>query len=287
MAEVQVLTTTKVTMSHTFVVDLAPTDADSGDVTWQLYHADGTAVAGPGGSGIAVHPGAPGLYTMALQAPSAPDAWTLTWTGLFGGATVTVTDVIDIVGGHVFDLATAIDRLGLAPSKYTLARLADTRIAVEREAEDIAGRAFVPRFARVELAGNNSMELPAPHLPIRKVRSVSVFGTQFSADQLAAVKAGEAGVLFYPGGWIWGFGSRNIVVEYEFGMESPPLYVRNAAIRRFGQVLSDNSRMIPGNAIQWTTQDGGVYRLSAPGVASTGDLDIDGAYLRAGYDGPV
>jgi hypothetical protein len=44
--------------------------------------------------------------------------------------------------------------------------------------------------------------------------------------------------------------------------------------------------MIPTNAIQWTTQEGGIYRLASPGVQSTGYLDIDAAYQRAGYSGP-
>jgi hypothetical protein len=293
MAEVRVLQTSSVLLTHTFESDEAPTDA-SGPVTWQLYHADGTVVTGPNGSGTAGHPGAPGFYTMTLVAPAAPDAWTLVWTGTFGGVPVSSVDVVDIVGGYIFGIAEAREALKATmgnKSTYTTAMLVDKRIVVEQEAEDIAGGgvanfAFVPRFARVSLAGNDSTELGCPHLPIRKLRSVSMFGTPFSAGQLATVSFGEAGVLSYLGGCLWGFGARNIIVEYEYGMDSPPLYVRDAAIRRLRQLASENSSMIPGNAIQWTTQDGGVYRLASPGVQSTGYLDIDAAYQRAGYSGP-
>lgn len=296
MAEVRVLASSSVTMTHTFEVDEVPTDA-AGPVTWQLYHADGTVVAGPNGSGTAAHPGPAGVYTMQLVTPSAPDAWTLTWTGTFGGVPVTTPpDVIDIVGGFMFGIGEARNALRATmanKSTYPTSLLVDARIAVEQEAEDIAGVGFVPRFARVALVGNNTAEIIAPHLPIRRVRSVTVSGVQFNASQLAQVQGTIAGVLFYPGGWIYGagwlgpVGGRNIVVEYEYGLDSPPLYVRNMGIKRLRQVIADNSSTIPTNAVQWTTQDGGVYRLSSPGVNSTGYLDIDAAYQRAGYMGPL
>lgn len=284
MAEVRVLQTTKVTMTHTFVVDETPTDA-AGDVTWITKRLDGTTVD----SGTADHPGPDGKYTLPLQAAAAPDAWTLDWTGTFGGAPVTVRDIVDIVGGYMFGIAEArsahmtLRNTNLFPT----AKLVDQRTRVEMEAEGIAGRAFVPRFTRVALAGNGTCEIAAPHLPIRAVRAVSVWGTPFTEDQLANVYAGDAGVLYYPGGWAHGRGSRNIVVEYEYGLDSPPFYVRDAGITRLRQLLSENTSAIPSNATSWTTQDGGVFRLTTAGVRSTGYADIDAAYLRDGYDGPV
>jgi hypothetical protein len=295
VAYVRVQQTSSVVLTHTFEVDEVGTDA-SGPVTWALFHADGTAVT-PGGTGTAASAGAgTGRYTMTFNAPPAPDLYTLAWTGTFGGVPVTAIDTVETVGGYMFGIAEARAALaatmgGNNAAKYPTSLLVDKRMVVEQEAEDIAGGsigcfAFVPRFARVQVPGNNTTELGVPHLPIRKLRSVSIFGNQFSAAQLADVKFGEAGVLSYLGGWIWGFGARNITIEYEFGTDSPPLYVRDAGIRRLQQVCSAPSAMIPTNAIQWTTQEGGIYRLASPGVQSTGYLDIDAAYQRAGYSGP-
>jgi len=298
VAEVRVLQTSNVTLTHTFEVDEVATDA-AGPVTWALFHADGTAVT-PGGTGTASHDG-PGLYSMAFQAPAAPDAWTLAWTGSFGGVAVTVTDVIDTVGAFMFGIGEARRALGgptgmpgLADkNKYPTSLLVDQRIAVEQEAEDIANVGFVPRFARVTLVGNNTAEILCPFMPIRKVRSISVAGVVFNAGQLAQVQGTEAGVLFYPGGWIQGsgwlgpYGGRNIIAEIEYGMDRPPAYVRDAAITRLRQRIGANQSLMPGNAIQWTTQDGGVYRLASPSGVSTGYLDIDAAYIRAGYPGPL
>lgn len=297
MGEVWVLASSTVTLTHVFEVDEVPTDA-TGPVTWQLYHADGTVVTGPNGSGTAAHPNpGSGTYTMPLVTPAVPDAWTLRWTGTFGGVAVTSPpDVIEIVGAFMFGISEARTQLRATmanKSVYPTQLLVDGRITVTQEAEDIAGVGFIPRFARVALVGNNTAELIAPHLPIRNIRSVTVSGVPFNAGQLAQVQGTLAGVLFYPGGWIYGagwlgpVGGRNIVVEYEYGFDLPSQPVRNMAIKRLRQIVTDTTSMMPGNAVQWTTQDGGVYRLAPPDTASTGQLDIDSVYQRAGYQGPL
>ncbi len=281
MSVVRVLVTTQVTLSHTFVVDEVPTDA-AGDVTVTVKRLDGTTVAGPT---VADHPGTgTGLYRYVLPAQPAVDVLTVDWSGSIGGATVTVRDIAEVVGGFLFSSADArVEHKSLTTAAYPPELLARKRIWVEQECERLCGRAMVPRFARVACDGTGGPDLPmsgplGPILLLRAVRAVAVDGVAWSSEQLAEVIPRDSGLLRLRWGF-WPIGQRNIIAEVEHGEDMPPVEVAEAALTRFRSALGTNKTNIPDRALSYTVMQGGVYRLATPTADTTGIPTVDAAYL--------
>lgn len=283
MALNRVLVTTKVTLTHTFVVDETATDA-AGAVTVTVKRLDGTQIAG---SPFAAVHGATGVYSFDLPPAALPDFYTVDWAGNVNGANVIVRDQVEVVGGFLLTIAAArkVHAQLKSTTAFTGAELADARTKVEQEAERVSGHAFVPRFARYALDGNGRAYLALPDTYLRAVRAVTIGGTVLAADSLAAIVAKPSGVIYRPGGWPWG--QANVLVEYEHGMAAAPGDVEDAALLRLRSRLSMGKSAIPDRAISWTVQEGGVYRLGVAGPRSTGIPEVDAAYLGYAYDGPV
>jgi hypothetical protein len=283
------LVTTKLTVSHTFVVDGVATDA-AGGVTVTVKRLDGTAVAG---SPITASHGNTGVYTADLPASAVLDAWSLDWAGTVAGSAVVVRDYVEHVGGFLFDIGAARTAHASQANPWNKGRYSDDllvqkRTAVEQEAEAIAHTAFVPRFARVALDGNGTAEIVTPDMDLRAVRSVKVaerYGQSYvdlTAGQLAAVAPLDSGVLARDDGSTWPAGRRNVIVEYEYGQDFCPGEVTDAAIMRLRYMVSSTRTSIPDRAISYTILEGGVYRMAQASKQSTGSPDIDAAYMRNG-----
>ena len=283
MSLVRVLRTAAVTLTHTFTVDEVPTDA-TGNVTATLKRLDGTVV----NTATAGHPGDPGVYTYVLPAQSQLDVLTLDWSCTLGGSSIlSVRDQVEIVGGFLFSPAearAAHKQLLSSHTTWPTIGLATKGVLVEQECERICRQAFVPRFARIALSGNNtpSVGIPQtlPHTMLRTLRAVSVGGVTWSAPDVAAVGLSDTGVLTRPGGAIWPAGQRNIIVELEYGWDLPPEEVRDAAILRLRSRLTSTTSGIPDRAQSFSVADGGVYRLSTPSAERTGIPDVDAVYAR-------
>jgi hypothetical protein len=306
MSLIRVQRTAAATLTRTFYLDETPTDC-SGAVSVAVTRLDGSSVT----SGAASHTGGTGSgqYTYTLPGgPTSPasatwqlDTLKVAWTGGIGGATVTLTDTVEVVGGFYFGLAEArdVEPTIADPIKYTTAALAAGRIQVEQECDRITGRAFVPRFNRYTSAGVPDWQITVPHLDIRTVRAASIGTTVLSGATLAAVRASSGGVLvrsdgswwsvtgggYEPGwtDWPWLVGAIDaeaIVIEYEYGFDMPPEELRRKAMKRLRTVLMEGSSGIPDRAASYTTQEGGTYRLTLPGRDSTGIPDVDAVYQR-------
>lgn len=273
MSVVRVLVTTQVTLSHTFAVDEAPTDA-AGAVTVTVKRLDGTTID----TATATHPGPAGVYQYVLPARPAVDVLTVDWSGSVAGAAVTVRDIAEVVGGFLFSAGEARqEHKSLTAAAYPPAVMAQKRIWVEQECERLCGRAMVPRFARVACNGNGSRSLLTPHLLLRAVRAVTVDGTVWSSPQLAQVTALDSGILYLRSGY-WPVGQRNVVVEVEHGEDMPPMEVSEAALTRFRSALTVNKSNVPDRALSYTVMQGGVYRLATPTATTTGIPTVDAAY---------
>lgn len=272
MSLLRVLVTTMVTITHTFRVDGVLTDA-GGAVTVTVKRLDGTDA----GSGAATHVST-GTYSYALTPSAVVDVWSVDWSGLIGGATVTARDTVEIVGGFLFDLDAAREELKI-PALTTNATLAAKRIEVEQECEDrCCQQAFVPRFAREVLSGTGTERLALNHPLVRTVRAVTVNGTVWTTPQIAGIDPGENGILSLAVGGQWPVGLDNIVIEYEYGQDSPPLGITSAAITRLGSKLTARSSGIPARAQSFVAADGASYRLSLPTRYTTGIPDVDAEY---------
>jgi len=280
---IRVLRTAQVTLSQTFTVDGVAT-APTGTLTCTVKRLDGTEVSG-----------SPFTYTasgttcsFSFPGQADLDTFTADWSGTLAGATVVVRDVIEIVGGFLFNLVLARSELKLDPVKYPLSVLAALRTEVEQVAERISGGvAFVPRFKRVKLAGTGTTALALPHALLRAVRAVSIDGSAWAQPLVDAVEVSDAGVIYAEGNIFTAPvtpGRRNIIVEYEHGMDLPPAEVsRQGIVHAKGQAGVFESGM-PQNTVSFTAADGGVYRMASPTKTSTGIPSVDAAYKRYEID---
>jgi hypothetical protein len=284
MSLVRVLVTTEVTLTHTFYVDEVATDLAAA-CTVTLKRLDGTVVV----TGPATHPGPAGVYTFAVPEQATVDLLTMDWSGTLAGAVVSVRDYVEVVGGFLFGLAEARQKHpSLANiATYPSSLLASKRIEVEQECERICRRAFVPRFARIRLSGNDTERLPLPwNLQMgggsegRVVRAASISGTVMSAPDVAALGITEYGVIKRPGGAVWPSGTGNIIVEYEHGWDYPPADLAEANILRLRSAIASTLSGIPDRAISFAVAEGGTFRLSTPSKQQTGIPDVDGTYEK-------
>lgn len=279
----RVLVDTPYVLTRVFTIDEAPADA-AGTVTVTVRRLDGTVIE----TVNAGHPGPAGAYTYTSAGRNVLDALSVEWSGTWAATPVKVRDVVEIVGGFLFEVADARNRLNLAAAKYSTSTITDRRNVVEQEADDIAGLALVPRFKRVRLtvpAFSSGCRLALPTTDVRAVRAITEAGAAWSPSQLAALTLIEdAGVLYGEGMFYPGVG--RYIVEYEHGLDGSDGTVREMAIVRLKHWLGVAASQIPSNAISFTVTDGGVYRLSQPGVTSTGDLAVDAVYRRHSYSGP-
>lgn len=279
----RVLVTTKtVALTHTFRVAGEPTDSSTAP-TVIVKRLDGTAV--PGSPFATSHPGL-GVYAFDLPASAVVDTWTLDWTGTLNGVVVVERDIVEHAGGFIVDIAAARRIPGLSAAKFAYVDLARKRAGVEDECELITGRAWVPRFKRYLLDGSGSSELVVPDMFLRSLRAAKVAPqaggtfTDLSAGEVAATAALPEGVLTRDDGGIWPEGHRNVIVEYEHGMDYPPQEIAEAALLRLQSFAGRASSNIPARAISWTAGEGGIYRISTPSKDRTGIPEVDGAYSR-------
>jgi hypothetical protein len=277
MATLCVLRTSKATLTRTLYLDELASDA-TGSVVVTITRLDGTAVESGNATGPVGH-----VYSYLFGGRDTLDELVVGWAATVSGdAVVLDQDRLQVVGGFHFGLTEARDELSI-PASTTTAQLAAKRTAVETECERICRRAFVPRFARATLSGNDTdrLALPPQQCEVTAVRAVSVAGVAWSAPDVAALAfSAEAGALYRPGGALWPVGHGNVVVEWEHGWPSPPGDLRDAEVLRLRSLLPRTRSGIPERATSYTDQAGGTYRLSMPDEESTGIPDVDGTYAR-------
>lgn len=281
----RVLRTATSTLEHTFYVDETPTDSTT-TVTVSIVDANGTSVT----SGNATSAGVgTGKYTFTLPSQSLVNLLTVSWSATIATASVVEADMVEIVGGFFFTLAEgrASDSTLADPGKYPTARLIAKRLETEVECEEICDRSFVPRYRRAVLDGTGTSELMlVGDNDIRAIRAVKVapqVGEAFvalTAGELAKLVVTPDRVLVRADGLIWTEERANVVVEYEYGLDSPPEDLRRAAMTRFRSRLNLGYSGVQERALSYTTGDGTTYRLSTPDAYSTGLPDVDAVYAR-------
>lgn len=293
MSVIRVVRTAAATLTRSIYVDETPTDA-GGVVTVSVTRLDGTVVA----SGTATDAAGTGNYSFILPGgPTGPTSATwqvdhldVAWTGTFGGAVVTLTDRVEVVGGFFFGLAEAraSDKSLASEATYPTAMLADKRIEVEQEADRIMGWSWVPRFERVVLTGTGCDTLILPRQAVRALRSVKTRATPDAAytavADLTKVTVSPGGVIRrYDGGHFPNhYGST--VVELEHGHDRPAEDLKDAAMYRMRSRLNLSRSGPPDRVNSYTTPDGSVYRLNVPSRGKTGISEVDSVYQD--YEAP-
>lgn len=299
MAQYRVLRTAQATITRTFFLDELPTDAD-GSVAVTAARLDGTDVPALGAA--ATGPDANHAYTYTFAGLDVLDEVTLTWAATVGGDAITLDqDHVQVVGGFYFSLSEGrgADSALASTTTYPTADLIRIRTETEDECERITGQAFVPRFAREVLSGEARSELRLEWPWVRALRrisirpSISAAYVDMTADQLAMVAPGDDGVLrmdqgfFWPTtawsawGWQWPMGRRNIIIEYEHGLDYPPPDIVRGAKLRFKSIALQPKSRVPDRAERLMTTELGVVTLATPSKDSTGIPEVDAAYQRA------
>jgi hypothetical protein len=277
---IRVQRTTSAVLTQTVYVGETATDASAG-LAVTVRRLDGTVVTGP----TAATHGATGVYTYTLPGQAALDLLDVSWVGIVGGATVTLTDRVEIVGGFLFGLAEArgSDSSLSDPLRYTTADLADKRLAVEIEAERICGWAFVPRFERLTLSGDGTTELTLPFQKLRAVRAISTTvqpGLPVVVTPLTYVAVEPNGRITRYDGGIFPVGTANVIVEFEHGWDYPPEDLKDKAMYRLRSLLNLTRSGVPDRVSSYSTPDGAVYRITLPTRGSTGIPEVDAVYQR-------
>jgi len=277
------------TLSATFLVDEVPTDA-TGSVTYAVVDAAGTSVT----TGTATHSGL-GTYSFVLAAQSALAALTVTWSATVAGSSTTLTTYAEIVGGFFFTLQQArnSDEVLADNEDYPTADLVGGRLEVEVECENICDQAFVPRYDRVVLDGTGTSKLVLKHsapgrsvASVRTIRSVKMANAPdgtfvaFTSGQLAALDVTDDGTVIRTSGDIFTEGRGNVIIEFEYGLSSPPVDLVRQAFVRLRTVLNIPKSGVPDRASSFTMTDGGTFRLDMPGPFKTGVPTVDAAYGR-------
>jgi hypothetical protein len=283
----QILRGAQATLSYQFRDADGEPAAPAGTVTVGVTKADGTVViaADTATSGADAAP-----RTVALPAQAELELLTATWVD--GGDDSEHRQLVEVVGGYYFDVATARAReTALADeSTYPPAAIITARGEVEAQCERICGVAWVPRYRRERVDGSGGTDLVLPDRALRTVRSVRVYTgatyTQFTADEIAAL-ACHGAVVVRTDGAMWPRGRQNIFVEYEHGYDRPPADLVLAAIVHLRHQLNETKTGLPDRATQFQPIDGGNVLLATPGRYGfeTGIPAVDAVYQR--YDHKV
>jgi hypothetical protein len=256
-------------------------------VTVGVTRADGTVLLAAGTA--TGHTEDTGLYTVALTAVHTAllNRLIATWTAADGSTWVTHHDV---VGGFTFSIADAraSDRTLLDAAKYPDAAIIATRAEVEDELEQICDRAFIPRYARVQLDGSGTDTLNLPATEIRTVRSARIYPSAdltssgyrtLTAAQLNALRILPNGVVRRTDFAAWDEGAGNIVIELEYGFDTPFADLKRAVLTRLRTRLTEPGAGIAERAVSITTEEG-TYRLDTADAYKTGIPSVDAVYDR-------
>lgn len=291
MATTRVLRTAPATLTHVWYVGETPTDP-TGTPTVAITAADAVAVQ----SGNATIVGsATGQTTFAMSAVATLEYLTVVWTAIVGGVSRVETDYVEIVGGFLFSLAEgrASDTSLSSIVTYPSAAIEVSRFEVEAEAELICDRAFVPQYARVVMDGTGTSDIvlqhPGPYRSpsdVRTLRAISVAPradetfVAFTTAERNAVQVTADSRLRRTDGRVWTEGYRNVIVEYEYGLDAPPADLRRAALLRLRSRLNIHRTGVPDRAVSYTVDGGGTYRIDLPGAWKVGIPDVDAVYSR-------
>lgn len=253
------------TLTHTFYVDATAADPSPDSATVVITRvSDGSTLTGIG----TVDTSGVGTATVTLTPAHTAllDTLNVVWTATFGGQSQTFTDIVEVAGGYLCDLA-ELRAPFTSTTAYPTAKLADIRTEAEQRLEKACGRAFVPRYKLERQSYNGGWITTKPDL--RTVRSLTVDGTVYTADDIANLTL-ENGI-----GWVslnrYGWGCRSslpITIGYEYGLDYPDADITRAVLLAAQEIEGVGSAR-PG--VQSQTAD----NMSVTYFTSSGDSFAD------------
>jgi hypothetical protein len=211
------------------------------------------------------------------------DEYVLQWSASnFGtGMTYYWLTRVEYCGGYHFGVS-AFRRAHPELSAYSDEQIQVARAIAEEQLEYLCRVAFVPRGERETIRTRpDRTDSVAVHLrwaEPSQVYSLSVDGTAWTEDQIAALWVHPGGMLILTDGTCWPAGSV-IDVHYRHGFDFTPPDLRRASIELAADILRTSD--LPARATAVAT-DVGTIRLSLASRdgTTTGIPDVDAAIAR-------
>lgn len=253
-----VLRGTSTTLRQTFSAGAA-----DGNVTVEILRGDGVQVVAPTVA-TPVTPNPPtvpaGTYDYVMAVQSEVELLTVIWRGSWGGVAQELRSQVMVVGAFLFTIAQmrAYDNGALSDTtKYPDSMIRETRAGIAEFFEDVCDQSFIPRYGASTISGEGTPYVVLTDYPLVKLLRSKVDG---SSASISGVSISDHGKVYRPAGWPQGY--RNLLVEYEYGMQAVPYRIHQAALvlARYELV----SRDISDRAISLSNELGAV-RLSVPG----------------------
>jgi hypothetical protein len=264
-------------------VDSDGEPADPGGVpTVTVVDATGAAVT----IGLAtLVTGTTGLYEATITAVNNDTVTQLTASWV--SASVTYTTTIAVIGAWPFSVA-QLKAFDLSVNIKDAASLIAARLVALSELCDMANRSPVPMFASAKLNGAGAPSVVLPHVDIRAVSAVYNIASDGTETAWTAAERSyidvrrESGLLtMRSGSWF-----DDVRIEYTYGLDMPPTYLRNAMMTRCVWWANQEASTLMERTTSWSTGEGGTYRYDMAGENKTGMPNVDGPYKRFGRADP-
>lgn len=225
-------------------------------------------------------------YLLPSAAITTPTVLAATWTGTYGGQTITVADVIDVAGGHYFDLG-SLRAMPDVSNRYPTAKLARARDWITAKIDGTCHTSFVLRAhvatvtaATCHRTRGAALTVPRPYA--RTVRWLRLDGATVAAntleilDGLIVAKAGQPNP--FAGSW------STAEVGYTAGYSaSCPIDLADPALigARHHLLTKDGASGIPDRATSISNEFGNIS-MSTPGLrgAIVGIPEVDQAFTE-------
>lgn len=258
-----------VTLTHTFLDDESPMNVPAVSVAVRdalgatVYTGDATSSGAEWKASLPAQP--EGVYTVDWQA----------------GNVATDRDYFEVVGDFLFTLPEARGSdMDLADTvRFPTAELKHYREVVEDEFEQITGRSFVPRTARVEVEADGSASLFLGFFDVAALKAVS---GPLGAVDVSGWTVDRAGFLRAP--YELRDGDR-YTVTFSYGFAQAPEDVKRAGLLRLRSLLTAERSGIPDRATSFVAAEGGNFTLATPGRGGyeTGIPEVDATLNRYRY----
>jgi hypothetical protein len=247
----QILRNTPATLELLVYENGDPVDLDA-NPTIAITDANGAAVT----TGSVTKPGATtGEYRSLLPGQADLKDLRVVWSGVLDGDPVSFTQHHDIVGNLLFTEAEARaarftgQQTPLSDEDvYTDAMIVQKRAEISEMFEERTERSWIRRYCRVELHGNGSQQINLRYNAhprdvdgsvsggagwLNDIASLISVTVNSVALDVADVKIHGANLIRTDGSWSSASWSDpyNIVVEYEYGLDSVPLEARENGLR--------------------------------------------------------
>ncbi len=250
------------------------------------------------GAGATIYTGTPTLHAghldITLPVTTLPllDTYSFTWTGTKAAVTVTWTDIVELVGGYLFEISDLrkADRAFLDTDKYPTDVLKQIRNWVEDviEGERAADVAFVPRARRVVVNGSavydratGAFGLYVPDYVVTRLYSASVNGSALTNTQVSAIVCDDD--TLWSKDTTWPAGNKNVSLHYVHGYNLVPGAITRAALLLAREYLVKSD--LPSRASATSIGDQ-IFRLTIAGRDGiTGLPDVDAAIEQFGRKG--